>query len=157
VSEGKGRLKEEEIVAAVANAERELEKAQSAHEDLKPLLAEGFITKVELDRAEQAVAKAQEELPLAKRRRDSPINYGRPLELSQARSDALLTKESLRQLESAATYRVEQKRAAVAAAESRIQEAGSKLALAQQQLARTEVRADVPGIVVYRNVFFGSE
>ena len=52
---------------------------------------------------------------------------------------------------------MEQKRAAIAAAESRIQEAASKLALAQQQLARTEVRADVPGIVVYRDVFFGSE
>jgi HlyD family secretion protein len=157
VSQGKGRLKEEETVAAVANAERELAKAKSAHEDLKPLLAEGFITKVELDRAQQLVAKAEEELSLAKRRRDSLLDYGRPLELSQARSDALLTKESLRQLESAARFRVEQKKATVASAESRIQEAGSKLALAQQQLARTEVRADVPGIVVYRNVFFGSE
>ena len=44
-----------------------------------------------------------------------------------------------------------------ARADSRIQEAASKLALAQQQLARTEVRADVSGIVVYRDVFFGSE
>jgi len=157
VTEGKGRLKEEEIVAAVANAERELQKARAAHEDLKPLLADGFITKVELERAEQLVAKAAEELSLAKRRRDSLLNYGRPLELSQARSDALLTKESVRQLESAAAFRVEQKKAAVAAAESRIQESAAKLALAQQQLARTEVRADVPGIVVYRNVFFGSE
>ena len=157
VSEGKGKLKEEEIVAGVASAERELEKARSAYEDLKPLLAEGFITKVELDRAEQQVAKAAEELSLSKRRRDSLFNYGRPLELSQARSDALLTKESLRQLESAATFRSEQKKAAVSAAESRIQEAAAKLGLAQQQLARTEVRADVPGIVVYRTVYFGSE
>jgi len=157
VSEGKGKLKEEEIVAGVASAERELEKARSAYEDLKPLLAEGFITKVELDRAEQQVAKAAEELSLSKRRRDSLFNYGRPLELSQARSDALLTKESLRQLESAAAFRSEQKKAAVSAAESRIQEAAAKLGLAQQQLARTEVRADVPGIVVYRTVYFGSE
>ncbi|HET9314535.1 MAG TPA: efflux RND transporter periplasmic adaptor subunit [Vicinamibacteria bacterium] len=157
VTEGKGKLKEEETVAAVANAERELSKARSAYDDLKPLLAEGFITKVELDRAEQAVAKATEELALAQRRRDSLLNYGRPLELSQARSDALLTKESLRQLESAAAFRVEQKKAAVASAESRIQESAAKLALARAQLARTEVRADVPGIVVYRNVFFGSE
>ena len=52
---------------------------------------------------------------------------------------------------------MEQKRAAIAAAESRIEEATSKLALAKQQLARTEVRADVPGIVVYKDVFFGSE
>jgi HlyD family secretion protein len=157
VQEGKGRLKEEETAAAVANAERELQKAQSALEDLKPLLAEGFITKVELERAEQQVARAQDDLVLAQRRKDAFLGYGRPLELSQAKADAGQSKETLRQLESAATFRMEQKKAAIASAESRIAEASSKLSLAQQQLARTEVRADVPGIVVYKDVFFGSE
>jgi HlyD family secretion protein len=157
VMEGKGRLREEEASAAVANAERELKKAQGAHEDLKPLLAEGFITKQELERAEQAVARAVEDLSLAKRRRDSLVDYGRPLEMSQAKADALLTKESLRQLESSGAFRLEQRKAAISAAESRILEAQSRLSLAQQQLARTEVRADVAGIVVYRDVFFGSE
>jgi HlyD family secretion protein len=157
VQEGKGRLKEEEARAAVANAERELKKTQTSLEDLKPLLAEGYITRQELERAEQAVARAEEELSLARRRRDSLMDFGRPLEVSQARSEALLTKESLRQLDSAASFRLEQKRAAIDSAESRIQEAASKLALAQQQLARCEVRADVPGIVVYRDVFHGSE
>ena len=157
VQEGKGKLREEEAQAAVANADREQQKALGALEDLKPLLAEGFITKQELERAEQVVARARDDLALAQRRRDSLVKFGRPLELSQARADAILTKESLRQLDSAAAYRREQKQAAISAAESRIQEAASKLALAQQQLARTEVRADVPGIVVYRDVFFGSE
>jgi len=157
VQEGKGRLKEEEAAAAVANAERELQKARTALEDLKPLLAEGFITRQELERAEQAVARAEEERALAKRRRDSLVNFGRPLEVAQARADALMTKETARQLQAAAAFKVEQRKAAISAAESRIQEAASRLALAQQQLARTEVRADVPGIVVYREVFFGSE
>jgi HlyD family secretion protein len=157
VQDGKGKLREEEAAAAVANAERELQKAQGALQDLKPLLAEGFITKQELERAEQVVARARDDLTLAQRRRDSLVKFGRPLELSQARSDATLTKESLRQLESAAAYRIQQKQAAIAAADSRIEEAASKLALSQQQLARTEVRADVSGIVVYRDVFFGSE
>ena len=157
VQEGKGRLKEEEAAAAVANAERELQKAESALDDLKPLLAEGFITRTELERAEQQVAKAEEDLKLAKRRRDALLDFGRPLELSQARADAIQSKETLRQLESAAAYRIEQKRAAIGAAESRIEEATSKLALAKEQLARTEVRADVAGIVVYKDVFFGSE
>jgi HlyD family secretion protein len=157
VQEGKGRVKEEEAAAAVANAERDLAKAKGARDDLAPLLAEGFITKQELERAQQAVDRAQEDLALAKRRRDSMAQFGRPLEVAQARSDAMLTKESLRQLETGAVYKLEQKNAAIAAAQSRIQEAASKLALAQQQLARTEVRADVPGIVVYRDVYFGSE
>jgi HlyD family secretion protein len=157
VSEGKGKLREAEAEVAVGNAERELEKVIGAHEDLKPLLAEGFITKQELDRAAQAVARAREELELAKRRRDALVQFGRPLELSQAQADAAMTRETARQLQTAASYRVEQKRAAVTAAESRIAEASSRLALTRQQLARTEVRADVPGIVVYRDVFFGSE
>ena len=157
VQEGKGRLKEEEAAAAVANAQRDLQKAQAALADLKPLLAEGFITKAELDRAEQQVSRAQEDLDLAKRRRDSLLNFGRPLEMTQARSDAVQSKESLRQLESATGYRTAQKNAAIAAAESRIEEVASKLDLARAQLARTEVRADVPGIVVYKDVFFGSD
>jgi HlyD family secretion protein len=157
IQEGKGRLKEEEAVAAVANAERELQKARSALNDLKPLLAEGFITRTELERAEQLVAKAEEDLTLAKRRRDAFLGFGRPVELSQARADASQSKETLRQLESAGAFRTEQKRAAVSSAESRIAEAASKLSLAKEQLARTEVRADVDGIVVYKDVFFGSE
>jgi HlyD family secretion protein len=157
VTEGKGKLREQEAQAAVANAERELTKAKSAHEDLKPLLAEGFITRQELEKAEQQVQRAEEELALARRREQSLLQFGRPLELSQARSDEKLTRESLRQLESAANYRLEQKRAAVNGAQGRIQDANGKLELARQQLARTEVRADGPGIVVYRDVFFGSE
>src|SRR5258708_3826956 len=68
-----------------------------------------------------------------------------------------MNKDSLRQLQSSTSFRLEQKRAAIASAESRSQEAARKLEQAHQQLARCEVRADVPGIVVYRDVFFGSE
>jgi HlyD family secretion protein len=157
VQEGKGRVKEEEAEAAVANAERELQKAESQLADLRPLLAEGFITRTELERAEQQVERAREDLALARQRRDALLNFGRPLELSQARSDAQTSRESLGQLESAVTYRLAQKQAALASARSRIEEASAKLALAKQQLARCEVRAEVPGIVVYKDVFFGSE
>jgi HlyD family secretion protein len=157
VTDGKGKLHEAEAAAAVANAERDLEKAIGAHADLKPLLAEGFITKQELERADQVVSRAREDLELAKRRRDALVQFGRPLELSQAQADASMTRESVRQMEAAASYRIEQKKSAITAGESRMAEATAKLSLARQQLARTEVRADVPGIVVYRDVFFGSE
>jgi HlyD family secretion protein len=157
VQKGKGRVKEEEATQAVANAERELTKAQSQLDDLRPLLKEGFITRIELERAEQQLARAREDLDLARRRRDALLDFGRPLELSQARSDVQSGRETLHQLESAVAYRSSQKRAAIAAAESRILEASARLELSKQQLARCEVRADVPGIVVYRDVFFGSE
>lgn len=157
VQQGKGRVKEEEATQAVTNAERELQKAETALADLRPLLAEGFITRTELERAEQQVARSREDLELARRRKDALVGFGRPLELSQARSDAQSSRETLRQLESASSYRVAQKQAAIASAQSRIQEAAARLELAKQQLARCEVRAEVPGIVVYKDVFFGSE
>jgi HlyD family secretion protein len=157
VQQGKGRVKEEEAALAVTNAERDLQKAETALADLKPLLAEGFITRSELERAEQQVARAREDLELARRRRDALLSFGRPLELSQARSDSQTSRETLRQLASASSYRVAQKQAAIASAQSRIQEAAARLELAKQQLARCEVRAEVPGIVVYKDVFFGSE
>ncbi len=157
VSEGKGRLREEEAQAAVTNAERELQKAATAYEDLKPLLSEGFITKQELERAEQQVAHQQEELALAQRRQRALLDYGRPLELSQARAEATLSRESFKELSVVADSKLGQKRAAIQASLARIQELEAKLNLARQQLSRTEVRADVPGIVVYKDVFFGSE
>jgi HlyD family secretion protein len=157
VSEGKGKLREEEAAAAVLNAERELQKAETAFEDLRPLLAEGFITKQELERAEQQVAHQKQELALAQRRKGALMDYGRPLELSAARADATLSRENYKELEVASDYRLGQKRAAIQAAQARIQELVAKLNLARQQLSKTEVRADVPGIVVYKDVFFGSE
>lgn len=157
VSEGKGLLREEEAEAAVTNAERELQKAITAYEDLKPLLGEGFITKQELEKAEQQVAHQREELALAQRRQRALLDYGRPLELSQARAEATLSKESFKELAVAADSKLGQKRAAIQASLARIQELEAKLNLARQQLSRTEVRADVPGIVVYKDVFFGSE
>lgn len=157
VQQGKGRVKEQEAAQEVTNAERELKKAETSLADLRPLLAEGFITRTELERAEQQVAGAREDLELARRRRDALMGFGRPLELSQARSDAQSSRETLRQLESASSYRTAQKQAAIAAAQSRIQEAAARLELARQQLARCELRAEVPGIVVYKDVFFGSE
>ena len=71
VQQGKGRVKEDEVQQAVANAQRELQKAETALDDLRPLLAEGFITRTELERAEQQVASSREELQLAERRRDA--------------------------------------------------------------------------------------
>jgi len=157
VEEGKGKLREEEAKAELAEADRELRRATTGRDDLKPLLAEGFITRQEMERADQEVEKAAEKLAIAKRRHDSFFEFGRPLERSQARAEALSSRESSKASVSAAASRMEQKRAAIESASSRIREARARLDTARAQLARCEVRADVPGIVVYRPVFFGSE
>lgn len=157
VEEGQGKVREDEARGELADAERELRRVTSARDDLKPLLAEGFITRQEMDRADQEVEKAAEQLAISKRRHDSFFEFGRPIERSSARAEAFASRESSRALATASASRLEQRRAAIESAQSRIREAQSRLNSARAQLARCEVRADVPGIVVYRTVFFGAE
>jgi HlyD family secretion protein len=155
--EGEGRLKEEETRAELAEAERVLRRVSAARDDLRPLLSQGFITRQEMERAELEVEKAQESVALARRRHDAFFRFGRPIERSQAASDAVAARESARAAEKVAASRLEQRRAALDGALGRVREARSRLETARAQLARCEVRAEVPGIVVYRTVFFGSE
>ena len=119
-------------MAAVANAERELQKAKSALDDLKPLLAEGFITRTSWSAPSSRWPGRRRTWSWPSAAATPSWASAVPLELTQARADASQSKETLRQLESAASFRLEQKRAAIAAAESRIEEATSKLALAQR-------------------------
>ncbi len=157
VTEGKGKLAEAESATRVAQARRELEKAISNYEDLKPLLEEGFITKLELDRARQAVDKAKEDLELLEFRRRTYMEYTRPADIEGARASLHNRKEGVRQLKQATSYRLSQAEAAHDLARSKVAELVGKLEQDQQNLESTEIRATVSGMVIYKEVFFGSE
>ncbi len=157
VIEGKGKLAEAESAAQLAQAERELQKAESSFEDLKPLLAEGFITKLELDRAQQAVDKATEDLELLRIKHRTYMEYTRPAEVEASRSAVASSKESVRQTERANSFRLSQAEAALKLAESKHAELVSRVATESQNLQECEIRATVSGMVIYKDVFFGSE
>lgn len=157
VEEGDGKLREEKARSELAEAARKVRTAETARDDLQPLLKEGFITRQEMERAQQDVEKARDDLALAKRRHDAFFKFGRPLEMAQAQSQALASRGSAKALVVAAASRIEQRQAALEGARSRVQEAEARLASARAQLRLCEVRADVPGIVVYRPVLFASD
>jgi HlyD family secretion protein len=157
VIEGKGKLAEAESAAQLAQAERELSKAESSFEDLKPLLAEGFITKLELDRAQQAVDKAKEDLELLRIKHKTYMEYTRPAEVEASRAALANSKEGLRQTERASSYRLSQAEAALKLAESKYAELVSRVETGEQNLQQCEIRATVSGLVIYKEVFFGSE
>jgi HlyD family secretion protein len=157
VVEGKGKLAEAESAAQLSQAKRELKKAESSYEDLKPLLAEGFITKLELARAEQAVDKALEDLELLKIKHSTYIDYTRPAEIEGSRSALANSKESLRQSQRANTFRLSQAAATLGLAESKHAELVSRVELQSQNLERCEIKATVSGLVIYKEVFFGTE
>jgi HlyD family secretion protein len=157
VMEGKGKLAEAESAAQLAQAERELQKAESSFEDLKPLLAEGFITKLELDRAQQAVDKAREDLELLRIKHRTYMEYTRPAEVEASRASVANSKENVRQTERAASYRLSQAEAALKLAQSKYQELSSRVEAQTQNLEQCAIRATVAGLVIYKEVFFGSE
>lgn len=157
VVDGKGKVAEAESAAELAQARRELEKAKSSYEDLKPLLEEGFITKLELDRAKQAVDKAQEDLDLLEIKHRTYMDYTRPAEMESSRASLANSKENLRQTDRANTYRISQAEAALKLAESKYGELVAKIETQTQNLAQCEIQATVSGLVIYKDVFFGSE
>ena len=157
VIDGKGKLAEAESATKLAQARRELEGALSNYEDLKPFLEEGFITKLELDRARQTVDKAREDLELLEVRHQTYMEYTRPAEIEGARAALHNRKEGLRQLEQAVSYRLSQTQAALTLAESKVSELTAKLELQKESVENSEVRATVTGMVIYKEVFFGTE
>lgn len=113
-----------EAEAALAEAEREVVRARAALDDFRPMLAEGFITRPEFDRAGQALLRAEEQRTVAKARRD---------------------------------LRAEARPQTGSAASGAVDEIALRIDALRRQIAMSTIRAVSPGLVVYRELFFGSE
>ncbi len=154
---GAGKLALAEATTAAGEAAREVARTQRDLDDLKPLLAEGFITQAELERAEQALARAREQQRLADLKRDTLTRYGRPAALARAKAGVEDARAALAREQEGADARIAQRQAALARASARADEIRSRIAILEDRLSRVTVRAAGPGLVVYRDVFFGSD
>jgi HlyD family secretion protein len=153
---GKGHVAVVEAETTLADAERELERARTVVADLEPLLAEKFITRAELERAEQALRRAADQAALARAKRDSQVQYEQQSAASRAEADLNLARIGLARHGETASARLAQRRAAIAAARSRVDEISARVDFHSNQIERATVRAEGPGMVVYRDLFFGS-
>ena len=156
-TQGSGRLAVLEAEVAAAEAAREVDRARRSYDDLRPMLAEGFITQMELERAEQNWKRAAEQARLADLRLDTLRRYGRPAAIDRARAALRSTQEALdRQAQTTASRRAGRE-AAVALARARVDEIRARIAIIDDRLAHTVITAEGPGLVVYRDLFFGSD
>jgi HlyD family secretion protein len=85
------------------------------------------------------------------------MEYTRPAEIEASRSALSNSKEGLRTTERASSYRLSQAEAALKLAESKHAELLSRVETGSQNLEQCEIRATVAGLVIYKDVFFGSE
>lgn len=155
--EGRGRVAVAEAEAASADATRELEHARTTYEDMKPLLAESFITRAEFERAEQLLRHAEDQKKLAATRLDAIVGYDRPATTSKAEADLNNARANLNRQGEATMSRTAGRQAVVAIAQSRVAEITARLATLDSQIERATIRATHEGLVVYREIFFGTE
>ena len=154
---GSGAVEVVEAEAGAADADRELQQARTTYEDMQPLLKEGFITRAELERAEQALRRAEDRQRLAAARLAALVRYERPAATRQAEAELIAARESLKRQSQAGIARLSAQRAAFGVAASRVEEVKARIALLDDQIARATIRARGPGLVVYRDLFFGSD
>lgn len=155
--EGKGRLDVVEAETSAAEAQRELERARTTYDDTKALLPEGFVTRLEVDRAEQALHRAEEMLKLARLKLDTITKFERPGTLDRSMAAVNSARGDLSRSTETTSSRLAQRRAALSAAESQVDQVRARVASLTDQLTRTVIRADGPGLVVYRELYFGSD
>jgi HlyD family secretion protein len=154
---GAGLVALADLEAAAAEATRETARALTAFEDLKPLLKEGFITAMELELAEQRWRQAIDQEKLTRLRLDTFTKYGRPAAVDKAKATVQSARDDLTRQREASIARLAQRRSSVAAARGRISEIDARIALVRQRLAHTVIQADMAGLVVYRDLFFGGD
>ncbi len=155
--EGKGRLAVIEAEAAAAEAERELAQLKSSYEDIKALLPEGFVTRSEVEKAGQLYLRGQEQLRLAKFKVETLARFERPSALDRSMADVNNARGDLNRANETAGSRVAQRRAALTSAQGQVDEIKARIDALNSQLERTVLRADAPGLVVYRELYFGGD
>jgi HlyD family secretion protein len=155
--DGKGKLDVAQAESALAEARREVQRTSTAYEDTKPLLAEGFITRAELDRGEQAWRRAEEQERLAALKLEALVRFERPAALGRTQAGVNDAREGVARARESAGARLGQRQATVAVIQSRLDETLARIAIVRDQMARTTITAQNPGLVVYRDLFFGSD
>lgn len=143
--------------AALNEAARELSTAKTTFDDMAQLLKEGFVTRVEVDRAGQALQRAKDQHQLAITRRDALVKFEAPASLSRAEADAKAAAANLARQQTSATARSRERDADIAMATSRRDQLRLNIASLTGQIDHSTLRADAPGMVIFRELYFGSD
>jgi HlyD family secretion protein len=155
--EGRGRLALEEARAAAADAEREQDRARTALDDVTALLGQGFATRAEVERAEQAHRRAQEALRIAALKADLLERFDRPAAVEQADAALRSAARGASTAAERASARLAQQQAGVAIAAAAVEAAIGRIAALHERAAQSVIRAAGSGIVVHRELFFGTD
>jgi HlyD family secretion protein len=156
VTEGSGKVAAAESEAELVRARWHAEETVSAYEDLKPLMDEGFVTEREFVEARLAVDKAREELELLELKHRAYVEYSRPAEIEKARGHLQQSKLVDQRLRNAVGDMLGKAEFDLRLARKRVADLTDNIELQKQSIARCEIRATRPGLVIHEYVPSGS-
>jgi HlyD family secretion protein len=138
LDEGEGSVAMEETLAALRVAEKKVQRLKSDHDALTPLMAKGYITRDEIDKAAFELEQAEAELQLARKKTDVFVKRTRPRERERARAQ------------------LAEKQVLEANVQPRLEEAASRAEMLQEAIQNCAVYAERPGLVVYEEYLASS-
>ena len=138
VADGEGALGVEEARARLQAAQKKVERLRQEHEQLKPLMEKGFITREELKRTSDELEQSEAELALARKRAEIVIGLTHPRDKQRAQ------------------LQLAQKEASLENARAKAQEAQTRLAQLADQVENCRIYARRPGMAVYEELLSAS-
>jgi HlyD family secretion protein len=140
-----------------AQAKAKMDQARNHVTDLEDLHKEEFVTDEELARAQNAHAEAKAACKLADLRYEKRRDYIYPAEKEKARAELAKAQNEAGQLEFALKHRMGKIAAALARVQAAAKSANDRLRAAKDLIAKTAIRAPIPGFVVYREWYHAGE
>ena len=159
VLEGEGPVLLEEALHNSIQAKAKMERARGHATSLEEINEEeeGFITKQELAKARNAAEEAEAAFDLAKLRHEKRRDYMYPAEKEKARAELAQAENEDGQLDRALKHRMDKIAATLARVQAAAKSAYDRLRAAKGLMAKTAIRAPIPGFVVYREWYHADE
>ena len=157
VLKGEGPVLLGEALNNSAQAKAKMRQARDHVTDVDELHKEEFVTDEELARAQNALTEAEAASKLADLRYEKRVDYIYPAEKEKARAELAKAENEAGQLEFALTHRMGKIAAALARVQAAAESANDRLRAAKDLIARTAIRAPIPGFVVYREWYHAGE
>ena len=157
LEKGDGPLELIRLQGAAQEAKRDWQEKKGYLVDLGALEKKGYANITEIAQARNRASEAKEAYQVAKRQHESYRDYVLPSLMEKARAQVARAKMNLEQIRKGGGFKIGKTMAALRKAQQNLESTTYSLKAAQTELARTVIRAPIPGIAVLPEGFRGGK
>ncbi len=145
-------LKKREAQANLVDARNEWQRAQNEYSDLKSLLADGFVTKNEVEQARINASHAKNAYLLQQKKTDVLEKVAIPAEFEKARSEVSKRKKDLARQRKVTMYSTVRSQSVIDRTRVKLASARENLKTTEKRLRGTRILAPASGFVIFKEV-----